>query len=719
MIDSQLDSYPVNAYPSDLEDCSCDIVACRIRLDTDSFLGVLCVYRPPDSGVDDNSAMNLIMNNFLQLDFKLNIIIGDFNFPNIDWPFSARCNQSTVFLKFCQDNFLNQHVRVPTRIQSNNILDLVFSTLGTYVTDLCVNEDFGSSDHSIIQFAVPIKSLQVNSNKISMRDFKHTNWDHFRSMISSLPEMSDSLSTKDIDIVWDNFLKSLLSVIDKVAPYRTVSARHFSSSPKVRTALRRKRRFLKKFRLNPTTESLLQYERSKALAQKIIDHDIAKHEARIARAGNQKVFWSYVNRRLANRSTIDYIVHNGAEIRDDPSIASIFNDFFVSTFSTPVYNNTENKCDYEHTHPCLSFLDIHINDIKKVFDKIPNKRSVDSDGLSYFILKQGSNPLFLRLLQIFSLSLEVSKVPTSWKVACVTPIFKNGSRHQVHDYRPISVTSCCSRVLERIINSKIIYFLTQHRLLLDSQHGFRYGFSTDTILLSFYDYVTDKLDKSQVVDSVFFDFRKAFDSVPHNVLLGKLIKYGIHGKVFNWIQDFISSRFQAVRIAKSTSRPLPVHSGVIQGSVLGPTLFNIFVNDIDEVIVHCNVLKYADDIRIYLSSSKSSNDLSDLHSRVQSDINNIISWSISSGMAFNVGKCFSVSFGNALSTRHYCIADSVIPHNKDFKDLGLRVHSPLSFSAHSNSVVSKAFSALGLIAKIFKFSNKKNNCPFIEVFCPV
>ena len=708
LINNQLDSFPVHVFsPTLLNDCNIDFVACRVHLAENTDLGILCIYRPPDSCVNDNLAMTNIIDKFLQFNFNQNIIIGDFNFPNIDWPVSALCNQSTMFLKFCQDCFLTQHVHLPTRKKSNNVLDLVFSTLGTNITDLGIHEEFGSSDHSIIQFAVPITSLHLKTTKTIVRDFKRVNWDLFRNLISSLPEMTVSLSTNNIDVVWDDFLKSLLSVIDKLAPHRTVSSRHFSSSSNVRTALRRKRRYLKALRLNPSTESLLQYEKAKAFAQKTIDRDLAVREARIAQTGNRKIFWSYVNRRMSNRPTIDYITHDGDEIRDHSSIANIFNDYFVSTFSNPTNNNPENACCDINHHPCLSAFEISIDDIKNVLDKIPTKQSVDSDGLSYLILKKGGIPLYLRLLPVFSLSLEVSKVPSSWKVACVTPIFKNGSRQQVNNYRPISVTSCCSRVLERIINNKIVDFLTRQSLLLDTQHGFRFGFSTDTVLLYFYDYVTEYLDKNLIVDSIFFDFKKAFDSVPHSILLSRLLKHGIHGKVFAWIKDFISSRFQVVRIAYSTSRPLPVQSGVIQGSVLGPTLFNIFLNEIDHVIMHCKVLKYADDIRIYLSSSKSISDLSDLQFKIQSDINNIVSWSNASGMSFNINKCFSASFGSSPSKRNYFISDSVIPYKEDFTDLGLRVHSPLSFTNHSDAIVSKAFSALGLIAKIFKFTNKK------------
>ncbi|MEL7309490.1 MAG: reverse transcriptase family protein, partial [Pseudomonadota bacterium] len=335
----------------------------------------------------------------------------------------------------------------------------------------------------------------------------------------------------------------------------------------------------------------------------------------------------------------------------------------------------------------LLVADLSLSDVLTIVKKLPSKSSVDLDGLSYNIIKKGGYPLWYRLYQLFSHSLKLCCIPSAWKLAAVTPIHKSGSKLEITNFRPISVTSCCSRILERIVNSKIVTYLNENRKLLNSQHGFCPGKSTDTILLEFYDYVTYNLDKNKLVDCVYFDYRKAFDTVPHDVLLSRIFDIGIRGNLLEWLSSFLTDRSQKVRISSSFSHRVCVSSGVIQGSVLGPTLFNIFINKIDSSLQYYKILKYADDIRIYLCSNKNASDVSDLHSKLQKDIDNLVQWSSNSGMSFNTNKCFSVSFGSSNFPRTYAICNTPIPLKNTFTDLGVKVSSPLSFKVKQRSKV--------------------------------
>lgn len=334
-------------------------------------------------------------------------------------------------------------------------------------------------------------------------------------------------------------------------------------------------------------------------------------------------------------------------------------------------------------------------------------------NLSYNILKNGGYPLWSHLLQLFTLSLSASRVPSAWKTAIVTPVFKRkGSKHLVSNFRPISITSCCSRLFERIISKKINSHIASLNLISDSQHGFTPGKSTDSLFVNFYDYITDCLDKNLVIDCIFFDFRKAFDSVPHSKLMSCLSSTGIRSKALLLLCDLFTDRFQRVRVQGVLSTLLPVSSGVIQGSVLGPTLFNIYINNVDKALTHCKILKYADDTRIFLASTKMPHDLLELRRKVQKDIDSFTRWSLESGLDFNTDKCFASFFGprsvSFLPPHDYSIAGASIPTSTEFNDLGLVIKSPINFNSYVDKIVAKAFRMLGLINKVFYYKSKKN-----------
>lgn len=696
-----------------------NIVGCELSLDSSRKLGILCIYRPPDASMTDNMIMINTINTFLQQDYHNVVILGDFNFSNITWPTSASSFQSKAFLNFCQENFLVQHVDAPTRIASGAILDLVLTSQELPVFELSVGEEFGSSDHSIIQFSASIKYNQTR-RKIRRRKMKDVDWPRFRELLQPTHDWYDALSTKDIDLVWSHFITSINLSLNEIAPFRLFSPRGLNSSPKIRTALRYKRRCFRNLCITPSFLNLAIYEKSKIIACDLIKDDLRSREDRIIKTPDQRLFWSYVNSRLSKDSSIRLIKHDGLDLSDSEKIANVFNEYFVSTYSKPSVQSTSyNNSLYGPPYDSGMFLHqvtFSLHELFQMLSSLPPKSSVDADDLSYKILRNGGLPICIRLHQLFSLSLELCRIPSSWKTAIISPIHKANSRHFVRNYRPISVTSCCARLLERIVNNKITNYLIDQNKISNTQHGFISGKSTDTILLKFYDFVTDCVDRNKVVDCIFFDFQKAFDTVPHCILLSRLHTIGIRGPILAWLDDLLSNRKQMVRIDRSFSQSLPVSSGVIQGSVLGPTLFNIFVDDLDNSIRHCQILKYADDTRIFRSADKSNKSVNCLKVMVQEDIDNIVKWSNDSGLKLNIKKCFSVSFGRHATTRDYEISGLPIPKMNYYKDLGLNVSSPICFNTHVDIIVAKAFTKLGIIKKIFVTKTPKNIIKLYKAF---
>ena len=332
--------------------------------------------------------------------------------------------------------------------------------------------------------------------------------------------------------------------------------------------------------------------------------------------------------------------------------------------------------------------------------------SAGPDGLPNVLLKNCATALSVPLSHIFDTSFKDNCLPVSWKLAHVIPIHKKGGTSDPNNFRPISLTSTCCRVMERIINNKLIDFLLECNLITRHQHGFIRKRTTDTNLLEcLYDW-TINLQSREVTDVIYFDFKKAFDSVSHLKLLSKLQAYGITGNLLAWINNFLSNRTQKVKINNTLSHIVEVSSGVPQGSVLGPTLFLIFINDVCDIFnnltVSCKL--YADDIKLYscYDTKASINDLSVA-------IDKLYQWSVTWQLPIAIDKCFLCRIANTHRLNNcshtYHVNGCALPLVDHIRDLGVTVDSRLKFDKHIALIVHKAMSRCRLILKCFHSRN--------------
>jgi hypothetical protein len=238
----------------------------------------------------------------------------------------------------------------------------------------------------------------------------------------------------------------------------------------------------------------------------------------------------------------------------------------------------------------------------KTTDKSPGP-----DNIHPRVLKECARELAEPLTILFQTSMKEGKIPQEWKEANITPVYKKGSRSAVDNYRPISLTSVCCKVMERLVRKEVLQHMTSNGFLSDNQHGFVQGRSCTTQLLKVVDKLTEILDRGGALDLIYLDFAKAFDTVPHERLLNKLASYGIQGHALQWIRQFLTGRRQRVGVAGNFSNWTKVLSGVPQGSVLGPVLFICYINDMPEA-VRSLIYLYADD------------------SKICREVNNIIDW---------------------------------------------------------------------------------------------
>ena len=339
--------------------------------------------------------------------------------------------------------------------------------------------------------------------------------------------------------------------------------------------------------------------------------------------------------------------------------------------------------------------------VRKEIISLNVNKSIGPDEISPRLLRELVDHITVPLTIIMNQSLSEGYLPDDWKMAIVSPIYKNkGAKNLAENYRPISLTSIICRVMETFLKQKIMNHLTQEKLLTSKQYGFVSKRSTITQLLHYLDKCTEEISSKKVVDVIYFDFAKAFDTVPHKRLLKKLQCYGVNGNILKWIEAFLTDRYQMVKVNEVLSTKRKVHSGVPQGSVLGPLLFVVYINDLPDVVRSLMYL-FADDTKI-MSKIETKEDSKIL----QTDIDALEKWSKDWLLKFHPDKCHVLTLGKFDHIPHafpYSLGDEVLDHVFSEKDIGITIDSELTFEEHIMNQIKKANSIVGLIKRSFEY----------------
>ena len=363
---------------------------------------------------------------------------------------------------------------------------------------------------------------------------------------------------------------------------------------------------------------------------------------------NPRETWKILNNVIGKTQAhqkISKLIVNDTQIEDDLGIANAFNDFFVKIgkeISDNVPLITKSFEDYMPPTPNIVPLRLQNTTpeyVITIVKSMAGKNSADFDGVSSKMIKFVIQSIAIPLSHIFNLSLSSGTFPEKLKKSRVIPIFKNGSKHDCNNYRPISLLSSISKILEKIVANRLIDHLDNNNLLYTHQYGFTPGKSTEQNLLQVLDYVTKALNNNQYCIGVFIDLKKAFDVCSHSILLKKLSLMGVNGVALNWFRTYLSNRTQCVDINGNLSAEKRLLLSVIQGSILGPILFLCYINDLYLCTTLFTTL-FADDGTCLAKDAN----LNNLIKYVNNELQKISNWFLSNKMAVNTSKTKYIIF---------------------------------------------------------------------------
>ena len=670
-----------------------EVLCVDLQVGTSGYRALL-VYRPPSQLLEKDKELYQLLNQLVE--GRVSIVMGDFN-CHVDWKTKETCGENALLVEFVNDGFLTQWVREPTR--GTNILDLVLTSEDDIIDKLEVGEEFGGSDHRLIRFTLRLPLLEVATSKNrDALDFRRANFAGLRDGVANM--VLDA--GENVEDSWMEFKNSFMSLQHRFIPLRCRGRR--SLQPKwfnqeIGNKLREKRTAYRRAKITGD------FEHHRRLTRKVKSNIRAAkraEEIRVARLckENPKEFFSYVNSRKPIRRKIGPLVNEYGTLQlSDVETANILNGYFSSVFTKENGLSPEPSDNHEGTK--LEMMNFNAEDVSKKIDKLNKYKSPGPDGFLPRVLKEVRNEVSPFLAKIFNTSMRTRCVPSDWREAEVTPIFKKGDPSQPSNHRPISLTSIVGKLMEGIMVDTIIDHLETNGLLRNSQHGFRRHRSCLTNLLEFFHFVFSEQDRDKAVDVIYLDFQKAFDKVPHRRLLRKVRAHGIDGAVADWIENWLKDRRQRVVVNGQSSEWVPVTSGVPQGSVLGPLLFIIYVNDMDDGIIS-KISKFADDTKLGINVAKEGN-----IQNLQEDLRRIGEWSDRWQMPFNVDKCKVMHIGHRNPQTEYSLQGRLLESTVTEKDLGVVISSDLKFSKQCIEAEKKAQRMLGYIKRQFGYRNRE------------
>ena len=611
---------------------------------------VSCVYRPPDGSILSfiKSIKKTLFN--ATKENKNIFLAGDVNIDALTY--NKFKNTKTFYDDLLEKNIFPS-IHKPTRVTRNSysIIDNIFSNnlsngdfeAGIFKTDI--------SDHFptflIVRNICNIKKSSTSA-KVFKRNLTKTNLDSLKNAYNDT-SWNDVLSSTSTNTSFSYFSKKIQNIFDKVCPLSEVKVKpkelqNSWMTNGLKKSSKRKQKLYNKFLKSRSIVDENNYKNYKNLFQKLLkksksnyySNQLNKHKS------DSKKTWQIINeitgrKKPSNDTFPKSIKHGGTIFHDKHKICTEFNKYFVSVgpnlASKIPHVNTNYKDFLGNPHDSeLLDKDLTYKEFDKSVSALKANKAAGFDDLNSNVILHVISSIRKPLFHVLHLSIKEGVFPEILKTSKVNPIYKKGDPSLISNYRPISLIPIFSKIFERVIYNRIYNHMISNNLFYKKQFGFQKNCSTEHAIIELVEQITKSFEKNRFMLGVFIDLSKAFDTVNHEILLSKLIHYGVKGRIHNWIKSYLKHRKQFV-IFKNSGL-IEVICGVPQGSILGPLLFLIYINDMYKASNSISSIMFADDTNLFLSH----NNVKDMFNLMNLELEKFNDWFKANKLSLNADK---------------------------------------------------------------------------------
>lgn len=673
---------------------------------------ILCIYRSP------NNDVNMFLNKF---DECLNIIFDKYPFSKViccgdfNINFLGDSKEKTDLIDLASSFYLSTATNEATRITRNSetAIDYIFTNFKDRLSDKKIIHN-GLSDHSAQKITFPIVNDEY-SETYKSRSFSKKNIKQFIDYLKTEQWYDVRNNNLDVDSKFENFINVLDYYYNLSFKLVTKNkSNYYTNKNWITNGIKTSSRNLKDLNIQQKQGfiDITFYKKYKLIYRRVIrEAKKMYYDNKIINSENKsKMVWNIINSTIKNQSSCKQysISLNDTDITDKNQIANIFNNHFVNL--PQQISNSKATVNVPITTPHVEqtiFLEpVDESEVINVINNLKNSTSSGADNYSTSLIKKISVYLAKPLCHIINLCFKDGSFPNILKISKIICLYKKGNPKSITNYRPISLLSVFSKIIEKILAKRIISFLEENNILSNSQHGFREKRSTMSALYSILDFIYKQLDKNNKVMAVFVDLTKAFDCVDHEILVRKLEAYGLRGNCNNLLKNYLCNRKQFVHFLGENSIELPIEFGVPQGSVLGPLLFLLYCNDVSSFlnIFHC---EFADDMTLLASDRNIDNVIQHLTANLRS----LLQYFSSINLNMNQEKTFSLQFhpqaSNYTSSALIRINGKSIQQVKSFKLLGLYLDLSLNWKDHITYICNKTAKQCFALKRLNQITSKR------------